>query len=168
MAITANPLPAQWPDFTLPVDASLQFASAQTITASGYVNNAAAQLAVGPGRFDGFLAVNVTALFNTTGDEYYQLGLLGSNSSSFANGTAALLTMFDIATVATAGWLATVTGIYPTIPPAGRAGWLRAQPFTNYIGGGYAFQYLKLYCLMGGTTPSITLSAWLTEARIST
>ena len=92
---------------------------------------------------------------------------MGSNSAAFANGTAALLTMFDIATATTNSWLTTVSGAYPTIPPAGKAGWICAQPFTNYIGGGYVFQYLKLYLITGGTGPSITLSAWVVPARIS-
>jgi len=164
MAITANPLPNQWPDFTLPVDASLQFASAQTLSTSGYISNVSAQLAVNVGRFDGILAVDITA-FSVTED--LQIALLGSNDVNFGNGNVVNLTTFDIAAVAADALIPTITGVYPTIPPAGRAGWIRAQPFTNYIGAGYVMQYLKLYGLFVGTG-SVTLSAWVTVARIST
>jgi hypothetical protein len=163
MAITANLLPQSPPDFTLPVDSSLQFASAQTLSGTGYINNANAQLTVNPGRFDGVLAVDITANSVT---EDVQIGLLGSNDVNWGNGNVVLLTMFDIPAVAADALIPTICGVYPTIPPAGKAGWVRAQPFTNYIGGGYVMQYLKLYCTFVGTG-AITLSAWVVPARIS-
>jgi hypothetical protein len=163
MAITANPLPVQWPDFTLPVDASLEFASAQTITGTGYINNITAQLTVNPGRLTGMLAVDITA--NTVTEDIV-FALLGSNDVNFGNGNVALLTAFDFPTIAADALVPTICGIWPTIPPAGRAGWLRAQPFTNDVGGGYMFQYLKLYCTFVGTG-SLTLSAWVTPARLA-
>lgn len=161
MAITANTLPSVYPDYALPVDSSLQFASAQTLTASGYVNNGTAQIQVNPGRLTGMLACDITAVATGSSNEYYQLLLLGSNDSTWTSGNVCLLTAFDIPSAASVALLETICGAYPTIPPAGKGGWLRAQPFTNYIGGGYVFQYMKLYCIMGGTSPSITLSAWL-------
>ena len=55
MAITANTLPSVPQDFPLPLDESLLFASAQTLTATGYINNTVAQIAVNVGRLTGFL-----------------------------------------------------------------------------------------------------------------
>ncbi len=162
MAITANLLPAQWPDFTLPVDSSLQFASAQTITGTGYLNNSVAVITVSPGRFDGVLAIDITA--NTVTEDIV-LALLGSNDANFGNGNNALLCAVDFPTIAADALVPTICGVWPTTP-AGRAGWLRAVPFTNYIGGGYVMQYLKLYCTFVGTG-SLTASAWVVPARIS-
>ncbi len=161
MAIAQNTLPSIYPEFTLPVDASLQFGSAQTLTASGYVNNVNQQIDVNPGRLSGLLALDITAWATGSANEYYQFYLMGSNDPDFGNGNVELLTAWDIAAASANRMVPTILGPSPTIPPAGRAGALRALPFTTYTYGGYVFQYLQLYCVMGGTDPSITLSAWL-------
>lgn len=162
MGISKNTLPAVPPDFTLPLDASLEFASAQTLTASGYVNNTVAQIQVNPGRLTGMLALDVSAMFVTTGDEYYRFLLQGSNDASFGNGNVATLAFAEFNSASANALVPTITGAFPTVPPAGKAGWIRAVPFTNYIGGGFVLEYLKLYLVTGGTTPSITVSAWIT------
>jgi hypothetical protein len=168
MAIAQNTLPAVPPDFTLPLDASLQFASTQTLTATGYVNNTTAQIQVNPGRLTGFLALDITAMAVGSSDEYYRFLLMGSNDVNWGNGNIATLAFAEFNSASSNALVTTITGAFPTVPPAGRGGWLRAVPFTNYIGGGYVFQYMKLYLVTGGTSPSVTLSAWITpfEMRV--
>jgi hypothetical protein len=161
MAITKNTLPAVNPEFALPQDSSLLFASAQTLTATGYINNTNAILNVGPGRIVAMLAIDVTALFITTADEFYQFYLMGSNDAAFGNGNVENLMDFDIASASSNRMVTTIMGASPGIPPATRAGALIAKPFTNYTYDRYVFQYLKLYLVTGGTTPSVTLSAWI-------
>lgn len=161
MAITQNILPAIPPEFALPVDASLQFASAQTITATGYVNNATAQLTINPGRQVGLLALDITAMDVSSTNETYAFYLMGSNDVNWGNGNVELLCARDFAAASAGRLVPTILGASPTIPPAGRAGALCAMPFTNMTYGGFVFQYLKLYAVLGGTTPSITLSAWV-------
>jgi hypothetical protein len=161
MAITKNTLPAVNPEFALPQDSSLIFATAQTLTATGYVNNVNAQLTLSPGRLVGMLALDITALFGTSADEYYQFYLMGSNDANWGNGNVELLTAWDYSFASSTRMVPTILGVTPTIPPVTRAGALRAQPFTNMTFDRYVFQYLKLYLVTGGTTPSVTCSAWI-------
>ncbi len=161
MTISKGTLPAITPEYALPLDASLEFASAQTLTSTGYINNTNAMITIGPGRFSGLLALDITAAYVTSTDEYYQFFLMGSNDSGWTSGNIDLLAAWDIGSAASNRIVATILGASPTIPPAGRAGALKALPFTNMNYGGYVFDYLKLYLVTGGTTPSITLSAWI-------
>lgn len=161
MAITANTLPAVPPEYALPLDSSLQFANAQTLTATGYVNNVNAQIQINPGRLTGFLVLDLTAMYVTSADEYYRFLLMGSNDVNWGNGNIATLAFAEFNSASSNALVTTITGAFPTVPPAGRGGWKRAVPFTNNIGGGYLFQYTKLYLVTGGTSPSVTLSAWL-------
>lgn len=166
MAITANTLPSVPPDFPLPLDENLLFAQAQTLTATGYINNVTAQLTINPGRLTGFLAVDITAIDVSSGNEAYSIYLFGSNDVNWGNGNVENLGGFDMAAASAGRVVPTILGISPTIPPVGRGGWVRAFPFTNYTGGGFVFQYLRCYLVAGGTTPSITLSAWIVPAEM--
>jgi hypothetical protein len=165
MALTNNTLPSIIPQFTLPVDANMQFASAQTLTATGFVNNSNAVLDLQPGRFMGMLALDITALDITSGNETYQLSLLGSNDNTFGNGNVDLLAFHDFAAAPAGRIIPTLLAASPTIPDAGRAGSLIAIPFTNIMQG-FIYRYLKLDAVLAGTTPSITLSAWVTPIEM--
>lgn len=168
MTLTANTLPSQVPTLTLPLDASTQFASAQTLTATGYINNTNAVIDLangaattwGAGRMIGWLALDITAIDMSSGDETYKIHLFGSNDSAFGNGNVELLAMHDFAAAVAGRQVATILGISPTIPPTNLSGTVMALPFCNLMQR-IVYRYLKLYAVIGGTTPSITLSAWL-------
>lgn len=166
MAITKNTLPAVNPEFTLPQDSSLLFASGQTLTSTGYVNSTVTQLNVGPGRIVAMLALDITAIAFGSSDESYRFFLMGSNDAAFGNGNVELLEAFDFANASANRFVATILGASPGIPPATRAGALIAKPFTNYTYDRYVFQYLQLYCVIAGTSPSITLSAWIVPVEM--
>ena len=160
MALTNNALPSITPHFTVPLDANMQFASAQTLTATGYINNSNAVLDVQPGRFTGMLALDITAIDMTSGDETYKINLFGSNDNAFGNGNVDLLAFHDFAAATAGRQVATILAASPAIPPTGLAGSIIYLPFTNLMQG-FIYRYLKLYLVAAGTTPSITLSAWV-------
>lgn len=165
MALTANTLPAIPPRFTLPHDSLLEFASAQTLTATGYINNTAAVLTIGGGRFTGALVLDMTAFSHANGDETANIFILGSNDNSFGNGNVENLGSYDLGAAAHRAIntiLGTNTGL---VPSTGLAGTLEPIFFTNFRLGN-VYQYLKCYAVIAGTTPSITLSAWVTPLEM--
>lgn len=164
MALTANTLPSVPPNFTLPHDALLEFASAQTLTSTGYVNNTAAVLTIGGGRFTGALVLDVSALDQGTGDETYNIFILGSNDSAFGNGNVENLGSYDFGASAHR-IINTILGSNVSVPPTGLAGTLVPIFFTNFRQG-IVYQYLKCYAVLAGTTPSITLTAWVTPLEM--
>jgi hypothetical protein len=166
MALTANALPTVVPDFSVPIDANLQFASGQTLTATGYVNNDNQQLDVGPGRLVGILALDITALDVSSSNETYSLALLGSNDVNWGNGNVELLLLRDFAAASSGRVVPTICGASPTVPPTGLAGSYVYLPFTT-VSQRIIYRYLRLYAVLGGTTPSITLSAWVSPIRTS-
>jgi hypothetical protein len=159
MALTANALPSIPGNFALPIDANLQFASAQTLTATGYINNSNAVVDLGLGRIQSMLALDISVLDLTTGDETYVLHLLGSNDSAFGNGNVESLAVHDFGKSAHR-IINTILGDNPTIPPTGLVGSILALPFTTLMQG-IIYRYAKCYAVLAGTTPSITLSAWI-------
>lgn len=165
MALTANTLPSITPEFTVPLDANMQFASAQTVTATGYVNNTTAVLDMGLGRFTGMLALLISAIDISSGDETYKFNLFGSNDSAFGNGNVDLLAFHDFSAATAGRQVATILAPSPAIPPTGRAGSFIYLPFTNLMQG-FVYRYAKLYCVAGGTTPSVTLSAWISPIEM--
>jgi hypothetical protein len=164
MSLTKNALPSIVPYYTVPVDANMQFASAQTLTATGYVNNANAVLDLGLGRFTGKMALDVTALDETTGDETYKIFLFGSNDNTFGNGNVENLGCYDYGASANR-IVATILGNNTTVPPSGLGGALDVLFFTN-LRQGIVYRYLKCYAVLAGTTPSITLSAWVSPLEM--
>lgn len=165
MALTSLTLPAIPPLPPLPVDASLEFASAQTITATGYVNNVNQQIdlangaTLGVGRHSFFCALDLTAESGTS--EGFQFYVMGSNDVNWGNGNVENLTAFDTAPASAQRMVTTIMGASPTIPDAGRVGSLVIKPFWNLGQGMIVYRYLRLYCVAAGTTPSLTLSAWV-------
>ena len=145
---------------SIPFDNATAFAQNQTLTATGYLNNIQTQVDIGPGRFTGYLVLELSALDLSSLDETYRLYLLGSNDSTWTNG--------NIDTLATQDFAATTAGrMVPTICPASNAVPGTGQnsnrfmvPFTNQRGK-FIFRYMQLYAVLGGTTPSITGNAWI-------
>lgn len=173
MALTANLIPSQIVTFPAPFDATRAFCSAQTLTATGYLNNLnSGQVDLGgsnpqlaAGRTDFMWNMDITAINMATGDESYTLRLLGSNDVAFGNGNVELLAMHDFAATAALRNLANILGATPAIPAAGLAGTLVQLPCTNLMQRIY-YRYLQAHLAVVGTGPSITLTSWISRAGI--
>lgn len=165
MPLTNNTLPSILPNFTLPVDGNMQFASAMNLAATGYINNANAVLDLGLGRFTGMLALDISVLKVSAGNETYQLALFGSNDNAFGNGNVDLLAFHDFASVTAGRIVPTILAPSPVVPPTNLAAQIMALPFTNFMQG-FVYRYLKLYATIAGTLPSITLSAWVSPIEM--
>lgn len=170
MALTINTIPSQVPYPPAPYDATNAFASAQTLTATGYVNNLNAVLSLGgtvpalsAGRTEGIWCMNITAIDFSSGDESYKLHLFGSNDIAFGNGNVDLISFCDFAAVTAGRQVPTIMGATLTIPPANAAGLRIFKPFSNLFGN-TLYAYVKCYLVAAGTTPSITLTSWLSYA----
>jgi hypothetical protein len=160
MALTTNQptLPAVPPFTVLPVDTNLQWAAAQAISATGYLNNVNTQLDVGAGRTGFFAVVDITAQGGTTPS--FQFHVFGSNDVAFGNGNVEDLMEFDYAPATAQRLVPTIVGGSIAVPDAGRAGTLIAKPFWNFGQGNIVYRYLRLYAVLAGTTPTMTLTAW--------
>jgi hypothetical protein len=168
MALTANTVPSHVPFYATPFDAQTAFTAAQTLTATGYLNNlnsgqvdlGGANPASGAGRTNGMWVLDITALDFSSADETYKLHLVASNDVAFGNGNVELLAFHDFAAVTAGRQVATIFGATPTIPPTGTAGTILQLPFTNLMQR-IVYRYLRCYLVVGGTTPSITVTSWL-------
>jgi hypothetical protein len=160
MPLTNLSLPAILPERAVPFDAAMAFANPQTLTASGYVNALNTQLDLMPGRFDGYLNLDVSAMDLSSGDETYKLFLLGSNDPAWGNGNVEMLAVRDFAAASAGRLLGTICPPSYAVPTTGRSATKFMIPFTNLIGA-YQLRYLQLYAQLAGTTPSLTLSAWI-------
>jgi hypothetical protein len=173
MALTANAIPSQVTTFPCPWDAMTAFTDTQTLTATGYLNNlnsgqidlGGAKPVAAAGRVDGIWSTDITAIDVSSGDETYQLALLGSNDVAFGNGNVELLAFHDLAAAATGRVIATLLGASPAIPPTNLAGTILQLPFTNLMQRIY-YRYLRARIIIGGTTPTITLTSWISRAGI--
>jgi hypothetical protein len=170
MALTPNTLPSNVPDYATPYDAINAFASAQTLTATGFVNNLNLRLdfggaspSSGAGRTGGMWCTDITAIDFTSGDETYAFALLGSNDSAFGNGNVELLAYHDFAAASAGRVIPTLLGASPAIPPTGIAGTIIKIPFTNLMQR-IVYRYAQCRVTIGGTTPSVTVTSWLSFA----
>jgi hypothetical protein len=124
MALTANTIPSQVTTFPCPYDATLAFTSAQTLTATGYLNNLnSGQLDLGggapvsaAGRTDFIWNMDITAIDVSSGDETYKLHLFGSQDVAFGNGNVELLAFHDLAAASAGRQVATILGVTPDDP----------------------------------------------------
>ncbi|MFB0691938.1 hypothetical protein ACA106_15600 [Agrobacterium pusense] len=155
-----SPLPSSLPQRVVPLDVLTAFSTGQTLTASGYVNQVQQQVDIGVGLWEGRLSLELNALDLSSGDETYRLFLLGSNDPAFGNGNVEILATQDFAAATTGRLLPTVAPASSSMPPSNRQSGRFVVPVTN-LRGMFLFRYLQLYTQLGGTTPSITLSAWL-------
>lgn len=174
MALTASLIPSQVTTFPCPYDATLAFCSAQTVTATGYLNNLNSGLLdlgggapiSAAGRTDFIWNLLITAANFATADESYTFRLLGSNDAAFGNGNVELLAMHDIAATAALRNLATILGATPTIPPVNLAGTLFQLPATNLMQRIY-YRYIKAHMVAVGTGPSVAVTSWISRANIN-
>ena len=129
--------------------------SAVTADALATVGGSTATIDVGSGAFlDAALVVDVSAMDVASTDESYKLRLIGSNSSSFASGIAVLATLeLGVAASMSGG-----AGASDANKTTGR--WI--VPFHN-LAGTTIYQYLRLALDVGGTTPSITYTAFIAK-----
>jgi hypothetical protein len=151
-------LPAIWPLPTVPADVNLQVCSAQTITATGYLNNVNANVVIGAGRVGFFTVVDLTAESGTS--PFFQFHVFASNDVAFGNGNVEDLYEFDYAPNTAQRLVTTIVGASIAVPDPARAGSLIFKPGWNFGQGMITYQYLRLYVVIGGTTPSITVTAW--------
>jgi hypothetical protein len=142
----------------IPADTNLQWAAAQTITATGYLNNINPNLNVGAGRTGFFAVVDLTAQSGT--GPSFQFHVFGSNDVAFGNGNVEDLCEFDYAPATAQRLVPTIVGGSIAVPDPGRVGSLIIKPFWNLGQGMITYQYLRLYVVIAGTTPSITATAW--------
>lgn len=173
MALTPLTIPSQVVTYPAPFDAMTAFCSAQTLTATGYFNNLnSGQIDLGGpspvsavGRTDFIWSMDVTACDMSSNDESYKLNLFGSNDVAFGNGNVELLAFHDLAAVTAGRQVATILGASPTIPPTNLAGTIIQLPATNLMQRIY-YRYLRMYLVAAGTTPSITLTSWISRAEV--
>lgn len=173
MALTALAIPSQVQVFPTPYDAILAFTDTQVIAATGYLNNLnSGQIDLGGpnpvsavGRTDGIWTLDVTNVDVSSGDETYLFALLGSNDVAFGNGNVEQLGIYDIAAAVAGRVIPTLLGITPTIPPTGLAGMIIQRPFTNLSCRIY-YRYLRCRVIIGGTTPTITVTSFVSRAEI--
>ena len=119
--------------YAVAADAAAQVASVDKI------------LDIGSGYVEGLVQIDVTAIDITTGDEFYNLRLQLSNSSSFAATvvTSVILPLGD----------STVTG------GSADTGLGRFELHFSNEFQGTLYRYARMYTDVGGTTPSITYTA---------
>ncbi|MCA7962505.1 hypothetical protein LGM54_06005 [Burkholderia cenocepacia] len=123
------------------IDSLLEFSRAQALSASGASTNIidlGSDRDIGPGRPLWVVIAVQVAADNTTGDETYSVALQTDDNAAFSSPTT-------IATVAPAA---------ASLPAGARL--VIGMPFANE-------RYLRLNYTLGGTTPSVTLNAFLTD-----
>ena len=123
------------------IDSLYEFSRAQALSASGASTNVidlSSDRDIGPGRPLWVVIAVQVAADNTTGDETYSIALQTDDNAAFSSPTT-------IATVAPAA---------ASLPAGARL--VIGMPFANE-------RYLRLNYTLGGTTPSITLNAFLTD-----
>lgn len=122
------------------IDSRLEFSDAQALTTTAASTNSidlSSDRDVGPGR-PMWVVISVdVAADDTTGDETYVVDLQTDDNSAFSSATS-------IAQITIAR--GTVAGTKFVI------GW----PYANE-------QHVRLNYTLGGTTPTVTLSAWVTD-----
>lgn len=122
------------------IDSLIEFSDAQALTATAASTNVidlGSDRDIGPGRPLWVVVQVDVAADGTTGDETYSVALETDDNSGFSSASS----------------LATVS-----IPRSTVAGtrFLIGMPRANE-------RYLRLYYTLAGTTPTVTLSAWLTD-----
>lgn len=136
------------------VDRNLMFAEDLTLTATGNIQFAAADVIyrLGPGRMDAMLVISVTAatIADQAVDTLYDFYLQGSDSSTMASNIHILAHLQLGFSAALLGG-ATVTSVI------GRY----EVPFQNVVAGTILLDYARMRLVIAGTTPTITFDAWI-------
>lgn len=138
-------------DLNRTVDVNLRLKSTGAITASAacQVDGSAQILDVGQAEFAGMVEIDVSALKITANDETYDIVMQGSSDSDF--GTAANI-------VELGGIHLGAKEIKRTDSDADDATGRYLLPFIN-IRNGTTYRYLRLYMVVGGTSPSFNFTA---------
>lgn len=148
-------------DRTYSFDANLEVSdNAAAYTASGYLQKGGADGLIDLGgnqgtspvqsaRIDAMLILDVTAIDLTSGNETYQIDVLGCNDSAFGSNVQCLagIQLGKGASLRNANSIDSVAGRYEL-------------GFTNQAGGNL-YEYVKVYLTVGGTTPSINIEAFV-------
>lgn len=154
-------------DRTYSFDANLELSdNAAAYTATGFAQKAGADGLIDLGgnqgtspvqqaRIDAVCVIDVTALDGVTTDEAYRLLVLGSNDPAFGAGSIQVLAETELA-----------GGVLSVLGP-GAAGVTKTAvtgryelPFTNNVAGNF-YEYVKLFHVLSGTTPSISYEAFV-------
>ncbi|MDI7862535.1 hypothetical protein MRS76_11240 [Rhizobiaceae bacterium n13] len=124
---------------------------AAAITASGVtqVGGNGAVKKMGPGRFEGVLIVDVSAIKISANDEIYTLLLQGSSAEAFSTHETLASLALGATEVRPGGAVDSVIGRYEI-------------PFTTEQHDA-VYDWLRLYVATDGTSESITLKAWIAE-----
>jgi len=173
MALTANTVPSQVPDLACPFDAQLAFTENQVIATTGYLNNlnsgqidfGGANPSSGAGRKEGIWSIDVKSIDVSSVDEIYKFHLFGSNDVAFGNGNVELLAFHDVAAATAGRQVATILGASPAMPPTGSAGTIFRIPFLTLMQR-IVYRYVRAYVVIAGTTPTVTVTSWLSRAEI--
>jgi hypothetical protein len=172
MPLTANSLPSQTPSFAVPFDAQAKFADAQTLTATGYlqVGGNPGQIDLGSsntvnasssaGRYVASWILNITAIDFANNDETYRFFLLGSNDVAFGNGNVECLAAHDFAAVTAGRFITPLLGASPANAP-----FVQSVPFVN-LWQKIVYRFLRAQCVITGTTPSVTVTSWISSPGI--
>ncbi|MBU4564055.1 MAG: hypothetical protein KMY53_17900 [Desulfarculus sp.] len=119
--------------------------------AAGTVDGSPMVFSVGPGRVEGFLVVDVSAIEIADNDELYKIKLQGSSRKDFAHNVEDLAILELGAKEVLGGDQDSAARRY-------------AIPFTNERDG-YLWPHLRVYTDVNGTIASgINFTAWLTNA----
>lgn len=124
-------------------------AAAVTASAVSQVAAAAVSLQLGPGRFEGVLIIDVSALDIVSNDEAVTFLLQGSATSAFSTNEVLAQYTVGATEVRPGGAIDSVVGRYE-IP------FVTEQHDTVY-------DWVRLYALVAGTTPSVTYKAFIGE-----
>lgn len=133
-------------------DAELILADgAAAMTASGVTQVASANVSkkLGPGRFEGVLIVDVSAIKISANDELYTLLLQGSSASAFSTFETLVALDLGATEVRAGGAIDSTIGRYE-LP------FCTEQDSTVY-------DWIRLYCVTAGTSETITFKAWIAE-----
>ena len=107
-------------------------------------------------RIDAVCVVDVTAIDISSGNETYRLCVVGSNDPNFGSGKVNCLGEMEIGKGASLGFVNGQDA--PTVPAIGG---LRYEiPFSSEQAN-VKYEFVKLYLVLGGTTPSITFKAFV-------
>jgi hypothetical protein len=134
------------------VDRNLMFAEDLTLTATGMIQFAAADVIyrLGPGRMDTVLVISITAIDVSSGNELYDLYLQASDSATLASNVHIIghLQVGHSSVLLGGATVSSVVGRYEV-------------PFQNVVAGSILLDYARMRLVAAGTTPSITFDAWI-------
>ena len=124
---------------------------AAAVTADGVSQVASAGVSkqVGPGRFEGVLIIDVSAIKISANDEVYNLLLQGASTDAFTTKETLAQLNLGATEVRAGGAIDSVVGRYEL-------------PFTTEQHD-TGYDHIRLYADVAGTSPSITYKAWIAE-----